>query len=109
VRGDWWKAPNARRDTDKAALGPSSLVRHGEFAHNTCVDMTIAERLLELKHSGQPFVVHLNDGRALRIRAGDYISLNPSGKGTNVTVYGDGEDEEHFIPIFAISSLSVET
>ena len=33
--------------------------------------MTIAERLLELKHSGQPFVVHLNDGRALRIRTGD--------------------------------------
>jgi hypothetical protein len=71
--------------------------------------MTIAERLLELKHSEQPFVVHLNDGRALRIRAGDYISLNPSGKGTNVTVYGDGEDEEHFILIFAISSVSVES
>jgi hypothetical protein len=71
--------------------------------------MTIAERLLELKPSAQPFVVHLNDGRALRIQAGDYISLNPSGKGTNVTVYGAGEDEEHFIPIFAISSVSVES
>ena len=71
--------------------------------------MTIAERLLELKHSGQPFVVHLNDGRALRIRTGDRISLNPSGKGANVTVCSDGEDEEHFIPIFAISSLSVES
>jgi hypothetical protein len=71
--------------------------------------MTIPERLLELKHSGQPFVVHLNDGRALRIRAGDCISLNPSDKGTNVTVYGDGEDEEHFIPISTISSVSVES
>ena len=71
--------------------------------------MTLAERLLELKHFGQPFVVHLNDGRALRIRAGDYIALNPSGKGSNVTVYGDGEDEEHFVPIFAISSVSVES
>lgn len=90
-------------------MGPSSLVSQGEIDHNTPVDMTIPERLLELKHSGQPFVVHLNDGRALRIRAGDYISLNPSGKGTNVTVYGDGEDEEHFIPIFAISSVSAES
>ena len=71
--------------------------------------MTIAERLLELKHSGQAFVVHLNDGRAIRIRSGDYISLNPSGKGTNVTVYGEGEDEERFVPIFAISSVSTET
>jgi hypothetical protein len=90
-------------------LGTSSLVSNGEFAHNTWVDMTTAERLLELKHSGQPFVVHLNDGRALRIRAGDYISLNPSGKGTNVTVYGYGDDEEHFVPIFAINSLSVKS
>jgi hypothetical protein len=70
--------------------------------------MTIAETILELKHSGQSFVVYLADGRALPVRNGDYISLNPSGRGTNVTVYGDGDDEEHFVPIFAISSVSVE-
>jgi hypothetical protein len=80
----------------------------GEFGPSNGLEMTIAERLLELKHSGQAFVVHLNDGRALRIRAGDYISLDPSGKGTNVTVYGDGEDEEHFIPVFAINRVSME-
>jgi len=71
--------------------------------------MTIADKLLELKHSGQPFVVRWNDGRALKTRAGDYSSLNPSGKGKNVTVYGDGEDEEFFIPIFAIRSVSIES
>ena len=87
----------------------SSLVNSENPRHDWHANMSIAERLLELKHSGRPFVVHLNDGRALRIRAGDYISLNPSGKGTNVTVYGEGEDEEHFIPIFAISSASVES
>jgi hypothetical protein len=70
--------------------------------------MTIAERILELKHSGQPFVIYLTDGRALRIPGGDYISLNPSGRGSNVTVYGGGQDEEHFIPIFAISRVCVE-
>ena len=91
-----------------ALPGISSLVGPLKSPDNGRGNMSIAERLLELKHSGQPFVVHLNDGRALRIRAGDYISLNPSGKGTNVTVYGDGEDEERFIPIFAISSVSVE-
>jgi hypothetical protein len=89
--------------------GASALVISEKLAHDWDVDMTIAQRLLELKHLGQPFVVHLSDGRALRIRAGDYISLNPSGKGTNVTVYGDGDDEELFIPIVAISSVSVET
>ncbi len=41
------------------------------------------------------------------INSGDYISLNPSGKGTNVIEYGPGEDEEHFIPIFAITSVSL--
>ena len=92
------------------ATAEQVLPGHGlESTHNWHVGMSIAERLLELKHSGQSFVVHLNDGRALKIRAGDYISLNPSGKGTNVTVYGEGEDEEHFIPIFAISSVSVES
>ena len=106
--GDWWKIRSHRSEIG-TAFGASSLVSQGKFAHNTRVTMTIAESLLELKHSGQPFVVHLNDGRALRIRAGDYISLNPSGKGTNVTVYGDGEDEEPFIPIFAISSASVKS
>jgi excinuclease UvrABC nuclease subunit len=38
--------------------------------------MTTPERLLELKRAGQPFVIHLNYGRTLRIRGGDYISLN---------------------------------
>jgi hypothetical protein len=70
--------------------------------------MTVAERILELKHSGQPFVLYLTDGRALRIPGGNHVSLNPSGRGSNVTVYGGGEDEEHFVPIFAISSVSVE-
>jgi hypothetical protein len=40
-----------------------------EIPDNRRGNMSIAERLLELKHSGQPFVVHLNCGRALRIRA----------------------------------------
>jgi hypothetical protein len=69
--------------------------------------MTTTERILEHKHANQPFAVHLSDGRRLFINSGDYISLNPSGKGTNVIVYGPGEDEEHFIPIFAITSVSL--
>src|SRR5260370_6491579 len=60
--------------------------------------MTTTERILEHKHANQPFAIHLSDGRKFFINSGDYISLNPSGKGTNVIVYGPGEDEEHFIP-----------
>jgi hypothetical protein len=69
--------------------------------------MTITERILEHKHANQPFAIHLSDGRRFFVNSGDYISLNPSGKGTNVTVYGPGGDEEHFIPIFAITSVSL--
>jgi hypothetical protein len=69
--------------------------------------MTMAERILEHKHSHRPFTVHLSDGRVFDVKTGDYVSLNPSGKGSNVTVYGPGEDEEHFIPLFAITSLSL--
>ncbi len=31
---------------------------------------------------------------------------HPSGQGTIVTVYGPGTDEEHWIPVFAITSVS---
>ncbi len=69
--------------------------------------MTTTERILEHKHANQPFAIHLSDGRKFFINSGDYISLNPSGKGTNVIVYGPGQDEEHFIPIFAITRVSL--
>jgi hypothetical protein len=69
--------------------------------------MTTTERILEHKHANQPFAIQLSDGRKFYVTSGDYISLNPSGKGTNVIVYGPGEDEEHFIPVFAITSVSL--
>jgi hypothetical protein len=69
--------------------------------------MTTSERILEHKHANQPFTLHLSDGRKFFVTGGDHISLNPSGKGTNVIVYGPGEDEEHFIPVFAITSVSL--
>ena len=55
--------------------------------------MTTTERILEHKHANQPFAIYISDGRKFFINSGDYISLNPSGKGTNVIVYGPGEDE----------------
>jgi hypothetical protein len=69
--------------------------------------MTTGERILEHKHSNRPFTVQLSDGRAFDVKTGDYVSLNPSGKGSNIIVYGPGEDEEHFISLFAISSVSI--
>jgi hypothetical protein len=70
--------------------------------------MTTSEQILEYKQANRPFRIHLADGRYFLISSGDYISLNPSGQGTDVTVYGPGEDEQHFIPIFAITSVSSE-
>jgi hypothetical protein len=70
--------------------------------------MTTAERILGHKHSNRPFTVYLSDGRAFDVKTGEYVSLNPSGKGSNITVYGPGEDEEHFIPLFAVSSVSIK-
>ncbi len=53
-----------------------------------------------------PFTLHLSDGRSFRVEHGDFISTHPTGKGTNV-VYGRGEAEEHSIPVFAITSVSL--
>ena len=70
--------------------------------------MTTSERILEYKHANQPFALQLSDGRKFFLTGGDCISLNPSGKGTNVIVYGPGEDEEHLIPVFAITSVFLQ-
>jgi hypothetical protein len=70
--------------------------------------MTVLEQILAHKHGNSPFSVYLNDGRRFRIPVGDFVSTHPSGKGTNLIVYGAGEGEEHFIPVFAVSSVSLE-
>jgi hypothetical protein len=69
--------------------------------------MTTTERILELKHENRPFTIHLSDGRAFRILGADWVSLHPSGRASNITVYGQGDEEEHHIPLFAITSVSV--
>jgi hypothetical protein len=68
--------------------------------------MTAIEQILEYKKTNQPFSLHLSDGRRFLIEHGDFVSTHPDGKGTNVIVYGHGEAEEHYIPSFAISSVS---
>jgi hypothetical protein len=68
--------------------------------------MTTTETIQDHKLGNQPFWIHLSDGRRFKIPQGDYISVHPSGRGTGVTVYGPGEDEEHYVPIFAITSVS---
>jgi hypothetical protein len=69
--------------------------------------MNLIEQILAHKHASQPFTLHTNDGRRFRIDHSDFVSTHPGGKGTNVIVYGHAEGEEHFIPVFAISSISI--
>jgi hypothetical protein len=68
--------------------------------------MTTVEKILGLKRAGRPFTIHLSDGRRFLIDHQDFVSTHPGGKGTNVIIYGHGEDEEHFVPVFAITSVS---
>jgi len=68
--------------------------------------MSAIQQILEYKHVGQPFSIHLNDGRRFLIDHPDFVSTDPRGTGTSVMVYGKGEGEEHYIPLFAIASVS---
>jgi len=68
--------------------------------------MTAIQQILEHKHAKVPFSIHLNDGRRFLIDHPDFVSVHPGGQGTSVLVYGHGPDEEHYIPIFAITSVS---
>jgi hypothetical protein len=68
--------------------------------------MTIMEKIRDFAETGRPFKPHLSDSRVLEVRGRDCISTHPSGQGTILTVYGPGDDEEHWIPVFAITSIS---
>ena len=65
------------------------------------------EKIRSLAEANQPFRLHLSDTRTLEVKGRDWISTHPSGQGTILTVYGPGDDEEHWVPIFAITSVSV--
>jgi hypothetical protein len=68
--------------------------------------MTAIEHIRSLVAANQPFRLHLSDTRVLEVKGQDWISTHPSGQGTGLTVYGPGEDEERWIPVFAITSVS---
>jgi hypothetical protein len=69
--------------------------------------VTITEQILQYKHANQPFTIHLNDGRRFLIKDGDFVSTHPDGKGINIIIYGHAESEEHLVPIFAVTSISI--
>jgi hypothetical protein len=68
--------------------------------------MTAIEQIRSLTEANRPFRLRLSDARVLEVKGRDWISTHPSGQGTSLTVYGPGDDEEHWIPIFAITSIS---
>jgi hypothetical protein len=68
--------------------------------------MTIMEKIRDFAETDRPFRLHLLDFRVLEVRARDWISTHPSGQGTIVTVYEPSNDEEHWIPLFAITEVS---
>jgi hypothetical protein len=67
--------------------------------------MTI-EKIWEYIDHDQPFTIHLSDGRRFFIENHHWIGAHPSRKSNAVTVYGPGEEEEHFIPLSAVTSVS---
>ena len=69
--------------------------------------MTITEQILKHKHANQPFTIHLSDGRRFVISHPDFVSTHPTDKETNLIVYGSAENEEHFIPVFAVARISI--
>jgi hypothetical protein len=68
--------------------------------------MSVSRQILQYKQAGEPFSIHLADGRRFLIDHPDFVSTDPRGAGTSVMVYGHDEGEEHYIPVFAISSVS---
>jgi hypothetical protein len=68
--------------------------------------MTTIDKIWEYIDANEPFFIHLIDGRKFFIKDLHWISTHPSRQSAAITVYGPGEEEEHFVPVFAISSLT---
>ena len=69
--------------------------------------MTTIEKLWEYIEANEPFTIHLSDGRKFFVKDHHWIGAHPSRKSNAVTVYGPGNEEEHFIPLFAITSITL--
>ena len=54
----------------------------------------------------EPFTVFLSDGRRFLLKDHHWISAHPSRKSNSIRIFGPGDEEEHFIPVSAITSLS---
>jgi hypothetical protein len=70
--------------------------------------MSVYQSIKDHKHDGKPFWIYLSDGRSFFIPTGDHISLHPSGQGHAVMIYGPGPDEDHYVPMYAITSVGFE-
>jgi hypothetical protein len=68
--------------------------------------MITIEKIWEYIDSDTSFTIHLSDGRRFFIRDHQWIGAHPSRKSSSITAYGPGDEEEHFIPISAITSLT---
>jgi hypothetical protein len=68
--------------------------------------MTTIDKIWEYIDANEPFTVHLSDGRKFLIKDMHWIGAHPSRKSSSVTIYGPGEEEEHFVPLFAVTSIT---
>jgi hypothetical protein len=68
--------------------------------------MTTLEEIWTYIDANEPFKVHLSDGRHFFVKDQHWISAHPSRKGTSVRIFGPGEEEEHFIPLSAVTDIS---
>jgi hypothetical protein len=68
--------------------------------------MTTIEKIWEYIDHDESFTIALSDGRKFLVKNRHWIGAHPSRKSSAVTVYGPGDEEEHFIPLLAITSVS---
>jgi hypothetical protein len=68
--------------------------------------MVTIDQIWQYIDANVPFYVYLNDGRKFFVKDRTWIGAHPSRKSSSVTIYGPAHEEEHFVPLHAISSMS---
>jgi hypothetical protein len=68
--------------------------------------VTIIAKIWQYIDANEPFTVQLSDGRKFLVKDAHWLGAHPSRKSSSVTIHSPGEEEEHFVPLFAVTSIT---
>jgi hypothetical protein len=68
--------------------------------------VTTIDKIWQYIDANEPFTVQSSNGRKFLVKDLHWIGAYPSRKRSSVTIHGLSGEEEHFVPLFAVTSTA---